>query len=102
MGYGISSGLMGNGFEIFGKGLEKHLAVEAIIGFLLQGNRIEKFLHLIVEEWQAVFEAVQKSQTGAVNGESAHAPVDVKSVCQSRLVECGFEVLDRVAVCPNV
>ena len=102
MGYGKSRGLIGYCFEIFGKGLEKHLAVEPIVGFLLQGNRIEKFLHLIVEEWQAVFEAVQKSHAGAVKGESTHAPVDVKSVRRSRLVECGFEVLGRVAICPNV
>ena len=58
MRYGKSRGLMGNIFEILGKSFEKHLSVEPIVGFLLQGNRIEKFLNLIVEEWQAVFEAV--------------------------------------------
>ena len=102
MGYGKSRGLIGNILEIFGKGIEKHLSVKAIVGFLLQGNRIEKFLHLIVEEWQAVFEAVQKSQTGTLNGEPTHAPVYVKSVCRSRLVKCGFEVLGRVAICLDV
>ena len=61
MRYGKSRGLIGNILEIFGKGLEKHLSVKAIVGFLLQGNRIEKFLHLIVEEWQAVFEANAKA-----------------------------------------
>ena len=81
MGYGKSRGLIGNISEVFGKGFEKHLSVEAIVGFLLQGNRIEKFLNLIVEEWQAVFEAVQKSQPGTVNSEPTHAPVYVKSMC---------------------
>lgn len=102
MGYGESRGLIGNIFEIFGKGLEKYLSVEAIVGFLLQGNRIEKFLHLIVEEGQAVFEAVQKSQTGTLNGEPTHAPVYVKSVCRSHLIKFSFEVLGRVAICLNV
>ena len=102
MGYGKSRALIGNRLEIFGKGLEKHLSIEAIVGFLLQGNRIEKFLHLIVEEWQAVFKPVQKSQTGTVNGEPAHAPVYVKSVCRSHFTKCGFEVLRRVAIYPNV